>query len=212
VNWAHHAEGEASLAGDPPQVRVWCDALLIAVRRNHGVELDRLDAADGKSVWRSGAAFLDADRVNLANADADADRVYVPLGNTLAALSLKDGKSAWEVELPDARGAGGWVVRAGQKCVIAYPESAIPREPVADVLARLARSFRAEPAPWRLPGLAAGLYDAWVARTVPVLLFDPESGKQMGQFEIAATGPAVTAWFEREVAVVATGDRVVWLR
>jgi hypothetical protein len=212
AKWTHTVEGEASLTGDPPQVRAWGDAFLIAVRRNHGVELHRLDLADGKPVWRSGAAFLDADRVHLANADADADQFYVPVGNTLAAFAFKDGKSAWEVELPDPRGAGGWVVRAGQKCVIVYPEAAIPREPVIDILARMVRSFRTEPAPWRLPGLAAGLYDAWVTRTVPVLLLDPETGKQLGKFEIPATGPAVTAWFEREVAVVATGDRVVWLR
>jgi outer membrane protein assembly factor BamB len=210
--WTHEPVGEASLTGEPPQVRAWADALLIAVRRNHGVELDRLDTADGKSAWRSGAAFLDADRVKLANADADAERVYVPVGNTLAAFHLKDGKSAWEVELPDARGSGGWVVRSGQKCLIAYPEFAVPREPVVDVLDRVAKSFRNEPAFWRLPGLVVGLYDAWVARTVPVLLLDPETGKRLGTFEIPATGPAVTTWFERDLAVVATGDRVVWLR
>jgi hypothetical protein len=211
VEWTHEAEGEASLAGEPPQVRAWGEALLVAVRRNHGVELVRLDPDEGTPAWRD-AAFLDADRVDLANADADAERVYVPAGNTLSAFNLKDGKSAWEAELPDVRGAGGWVVRAGRKCVIAYPEAAVPREPVADVLARLTRSLRAEPAPRRLPGLAAGLYDAWVARTMPVLLFDPETGKPLGQLDIPAAGPAVTAWFDRDAAVVATGDRVVWLR
>jgi hypothetical protein len=163
-------------------------------------------------VWRDGAAFLDADRVCLADADADADQVYVPVGNTLAAFALKDGAGVWEIELPDTRGAGRWVARAGRKCVIVYPEAAIPREPVEQVLARVVRSFRTDPTPWRLPGLAAVLYDAWVTRTAPVFLLDPGTGKQLGKFEIPAVGPAVTAWFEREVAVVATGDRVVWLR
>ena len=167
---------------------------------------------DGKAVWRSGAAFLDADRIELANADADAERVYVPFGNTLAAFTLKDGKSAWEIELQEAHESGGWVVRAGQKCVIVYPEAAIPREPVTNVFDRVVRSFWNEPALWRLPGLASGLYDAWITRTVPVLLLDPETGKRLAKFELPATGPAVTAWFEREVAVVATGSRVVWLR
>ena len=113
VKWTHQQEREASLTGEPPQSRAWDESLIIAVRRNNGVELDRLDPADGKSEWSSGPAFLDADRVNLAHADADADRIYIAAGNVLAAIALKDGKPAWEAELPETHGAGGWVVRAG---------------------------------------------------------------------------------------------------
>jgi hypothetical protein len=76
----------------------------------------------------------------------------------------------------------------------------------------VARALGREPAAGRLPALAAGLYDAWVTRTVPVLLFDPETGRQLAAVEVPAAGPAVTAWFDRDTAVVATGDRVVWLR
>jgi outer membrane protein assembly factor BamB len=212
VKWTHQQERESSLTGEPPQSRAWDEALIIAVRRNNGVELDRLDLADGKSEWSSGPAFLDADRVNLSHADADPDHVYVPAGNVLAAVACKDGKPAWEAELPEAHGAGGWVVRAGRKCVIVYPEFAIPREPVADVLARVVESFRTQPEVSRLPGLAAGLYDAWVARSAPVLLFDPETGKELARFDLPAAGPNVTAWFEGDLAVVASGDRIAWLK
>lgn len=212
VRWTYQDVREASLAGGAPQVRAWGGNLVVAVHRNHGIELDRLELSNGRSAWKGGSAFLDADRVNLANADADADRIYVPAGNTLAAFSLKDGKPAWEAELPDAHGAGGWVVKAGQQCVIAYPEAAIPRESVANVLLRVGRSFRNDPQATRLPALLAGLYDAWVARSVPVLLFDPETGKRLHAFDVPASGPTVTAWFERDLAVVATGDRVVWFR
>ncbi len=213
VVWTHQEERESSLTGEPPQVRAWGASILIALRRNHGVELDRLDMGDGRSAWTSlGPAFLDADRVDLSAADADAERVYVPAGKTLAAFVLKDGKPAWEAELPDTHGVGEWVVKAGRKCVIVYPEAAIPREPVADVFGRLVRSFRSDPEAWRLPALGARLYDAWVARSVPVLLFDPETGKRLAKFDIPAAGPAVTACFVRDVAVVATGDRVCWLK
>jgi hypothetical protein len=212
VQWTHLEDGRASLAGDPPQVRAWGEAILIAVRRNHGVELDRLGIGEGHSEWTAGPAFLDADRVNLAHADTDSERVYVPAGDTLAAFTLKNGKTAWEIKLPASHGAGGWVVKAGRTCVIAYPANALPREPVADVLDRVVRSFRSNPQPARLPALAAGAYDAWVARTVPVLLFDPETGKELARFDVPAAGPAITAYFERDLAVVATGDRVVWFR
>jgi hypothetical protein len=74
------------------------------------------------------------------------------------------------------------------------------------------RSFCSEPQARRLPGLVAGLYDAWVTRTVPVLLLDLETGKQLAKLDIPADGPALTTWFERDLAVVATGNRVCWIR
>src|SRR5262249_38326877 len=107
-----------------------------------------------------------------------ADRAYIAANNRLLALNLDTGKTAWDVELPDSHGSG-WVVRSGKACVIVYPRSAIPAQEIAAVWSRVARSFRREPAGWRLPGLAATLYDAWVKRTVPVLLLDPETGKRI---------------------------------
>jgi len=207
----HQQDSEVSLAGPPPQVRAWGGTILIAVTRNQGVELDRFNMKEGATAWAT-PAFLDATQVRLANADADADRVYLPVQNKVAAFALKDGKSAWEAKLPDTHGAGGWVVKAGSKCIIAYPENAIPRVPMAEVFAQITRSFRAAPQLERLPALAATVYDAWVTRVVPILLLDPETGKELARFDIPASGPAITVWFERDLAVVATGDRVCWLR
>jgi hypothetical protein len=210
--WKHQVDGESSLTGDPPQVAIWPDALLFAVRRNHGVDLDRLDPADGESVWTGGPAFLDANDVTLANADADSVRIIVPQGNSLVAISLETGRTLWQAELPETRNGLGWRVQIGRECVIAYPEAAIPREPVADVLGRLRRSFESEPALWQLPFVLGGAYDAWVARSVPVVLLDPENGRRLVRFDIPARGPAITACFDGDRAVVATGDRVVWFR
>jgi hypothetical protein len=211
VKWAYEVEPDSGLTGEPAQVRAWGDVVLIAVRRNTGVEIDRVNLADGKRVW-SEPVFADADCIDLFAADADADRAYIPAANKLLALTLSNGKTAWEADLPDARGTRGWVVRAGKSCVIAYPAEALPAEPTDAVWERLTRSFRTEPFVWRLPGLAATLYDAWVDRTVPVLLLDPETGKRLGRFDIPARGPSVTAWFDADRAVIATGDRVVWLK
>ncbi|MDB5309808.1 MAG: outer rane biosis protein BamB, partial [Gemmataceae bacterium] len=208
--WVYEADGESSLAGDPPQVRGWEEVVLVAVRRNHGVELDRPDATDGRSMWTGGPVFLDASRVDLGAADADPLRVFVPAGGKLFALALDDGKVVWEAALPDA--AGGWVVRAGRKVIIVYPAEAVPAEPVGGVWDRAVTSFLRCPLGWRLPWLAVALYDAWADRTVPVLLFDPESGKLLKKLTVPARGPGVTAWFEADRAVVATGARVTWLR
>ena len=210
VKWTHEVKDDDGFAGAPPQVRAWGDTVLIATRRNHGVDIECVSAADGTPAWND-PAFADAFRIDLFASDADATRAYVPAENKLLGLTLGTGKTEWTADLPDAHGAG-WVVRAGKSCVIAYPTRAIPHEPTRAVLARLARSFRAEPFVWRLPGLATTLYDAWVDRTVPVLLFDPETGKRVGRYEIPARGPAVAAWFDANTAAFATGDRVVWLK
>ena len=209
VKWGYEAGGESGLAGDPPQVHAWGDAVLVAVRRNTGVELDRVELGDGKSVWAGGPVFLPAARLDLSAADADPQRVYVPAGGKLLAIGLDDGKAAWAADLPAA--GGGWVVRAGRKAVIAYPAEAVAADPPGAALGRAAASFRRAPLPWRLPWLAANVYDSWTDRTVPVLLFDPETGELLKRLTIPARGPGVTAWFAGEVAVVATGDRVVWL-
>jgi hypothetical protein len=211
----YEADGGPSLSGEPPQVRTWGDAVFVSVRRNHGVDLDRIELTDGKSVWPRGPVFLDADRIDLAAADADPQNLYLPVGDKLCAFALEGGKAAWDAELPDTHGAGGWVVRAGRKVVIAYPAAAIPAEPIAAVRDRIADSFARRPLDlrgWRLPALAGTLYDAWVDRVVPVLLFDPETGQLLKELTIPARGPVVTAYFEGDLAVVATGDRVAWLK
>jgi outer membrane protein assembly factor BamB len=213
VRWTYSEENRSSsLTGEPPQIRAWDEVLVIAVRRNFGVELDRLDIDNGKSLWKGGAAFLDTDRLKLCDADADNDRVYLPVGNALVAIDLKSGKTAWEAELPELRGVPGWIVRTGQKCVIAYPRAAIPREPLVQIGSRMLRTLRNEPAMWRLPGLAFGLYDAWMARAFPILMFDLETGRLLGKIEIPATGPTVSVCFDHDRAVIATGDRVCWLK
>ena len=178
VKWTFaEPKRESSLCGEPPQIRVCGDALFIAVRRNYGVELHRLDLDTGKPVWRNGPVFLDVDRVRLDDVDSDADHVYVPAGRTLVAIELATGKTAWEAKLPNTHDASGWVVRAGENGVIAYPHAAIPRENVSVVCKRMVRAFQREPALWRLPGMGLGLCDVWAVRVFPLLTFDPETGR-----------------------------------
>jgi outer membrane protein assembly factor BamB len=211
VKWAFEAERDDGLTGEPAQVWARGDVVLIAVRRNNGVEIERAGASDGKATWSRGPAFADADRIDLTAAVADTERAYVPVANKLLALALATGKTAWEVELPGAS-AAGWVVRAGKSGLLVYPAAALPAEPARAMFDRLARSFAREPYMWRLPALAGTLYDSWAARAAPVLLLDPETGKQLARFDVHARGPALTAYLTAGAAVVATGDRVVWIK
>lgn len=212
AKWSADAGGETSLAGDPPGVRSWGDTLITAVRRDYGVELDRLDPTDGASLWAGDPAFLDADRLDLRHADADRHHLYVPAGNRLVAVRLGDGKPAWSAALPDARGAAGWAVRAAGGAVAVYPLEAIPAEPVAAAGERAVRSWGRFPAGWRLPALAAAVYDTWADRTAPVLLLDPDTGEVGTELAVPARGPGVVARPTADALVVATADRVAWVR
>ncbi|MFO0823388.1 MAG: hypothetical protein U0792_09780 [Gemmataceae bacterium] len=68
-----------------------------------------LDMSDGQSAWKGKTAFLDADGVNLSNADADSERIY---SATCLPPSVRKMEIRVEVS-PNTRGSGGWVVRAG---------------------------------------------------------------------------------------------------
>jgi hypothetical protein len=156
--------------------------------------------------------FIDAERVQLANADVNADSVCLAANNRLFALNADSGKMEWQATLPDAGSRNEWIVRMNRNCVIVYPTRAIAKTAFAGILSRVYRSFRAQPDLLRLPGLAQTLYDAWVECELPVLLFDRESGKRIGGFTIPARGPSVVACWCADTVAFATGDRVVWLK
>ncbi len=101
VEWTFEPEASEGFTGEPAQVRQWNDVLLVAVRRNHGVEIERVNANTGKAKWTEGPAFADADRIDISAADMDDAHAYVPAANKLLAFSLRSGKTAWEADLPD---------------------------------------------------------------------------------------------------------------
>ncbi len=49
-------------------------------------------------------------------------------------------------------------------------------------------------------------------REIPVLIFDPETGKRLAKIKIEARGPTISAVFHGDTAAIATGDRVVWIK
>jgi outer membrane protein assembly factor BamB len=209
--WTHELSGESSLSGEPPQARLLAGRVYVLSRRNHGCELEQLVPQDASPVWTE-PAFLDAGRLDIAALDADADRVYAPAGGKLTALDVGDGSVMWTAALPKLHGAAGWRVRAGPKAVIAYPAEAVPAEPQADVWGRAGRSFARAPLAWRLLPLGETLAETWAERTVPVLLFDPQTGEELKRLTLPARGPQVAARFAGDAAVVLTGAGATWLR
>ncbi len=207
----YSARGSSSLSGTPPQVLVRKSAILVAVTRIYGVEVDlaEFDAEPGD--WHD-PAFFDITHLELANADTDAVRAYLPAGDALHALKLRDGSLAWKAELPKTYGSAEWVARVGQNGVIVFPTAALPNVDVHETWERTMRSCLRHPFGARLPASAVGIYDAWLTRSVPVLLLEARTGKLMNRYDICSSGPLLNTWFEGDLAVVATSDGITRLK
>ena len=80
------------------------------------------------------------------------------------------------------------------------------------MFARVLRSFRGWPAARRVVGLSFTLYEGWAARTVPVLVLDPDRGRELRRFDLPAVGPFATVTFNPGAGMtVVTGTKVYTL-
>lgn len=210
--WVFQPGRPASLAGELPQVRTMAGFLAVAVRRNLGTDLHRVHLR-GSPGWGYRAAFIPGDGFDLGRTDADAEHLYCPVDRKLTALRLDDGREAWSVPLPAAHGSADWIARAAAGAVLVYPTVPIPEEPVGTIAARVGRSFAAWPAANRVAGLSRTLYEGWAARTVPVLVLDPDTGRERRRFDLPAEGPFVAVSFTPGAGMtVVTGTRVYTLK
>jgi hypothetical protein len=61
----------------------------------------------------------------------------------------------------------------------------------------------------RVAGLSHTLYEGWAARTVPVIVFDQATGKELRRFDLPALGPlALVAFTPGAGMTVVTGTRI----
>ena len=219
VGWTFDAEAEASWTGRPPVARWLNGSVLTIAYRNYGVEVNRL-RADRAVLWQprgrsGGPVLLPEPDLEPWAADADEEYVYLPAGGRLTAVVWRTGRPAWAADLAGLVGPGAegtaWAVRAGRRAVFAYPTAAVPFDPPADVAVRAAARFLGAPLAGRLPAAAAGVYDAWASRSVPVLVFDPATGEALQRLDLPAAGPAVGVHLGPDAAVVATAGAVYWL-
>jgi len=209
--WRFDPTRPASWTGTPPAFRTFGDDLLVAVSRNYGCEVQRV-AEDRKSGMWSAPRLIPTGSLDLSAADADPDRFYLPTTGSLFALNRRTGREEWRADLPPLPEGSGWRVLAGRRAVIATPRTAVPADDLGAAAERSLRRMTEFPSPLRLLGGAVALFDACVTHTLPVLLFDPDSGRLDQRIDLPATGPTAVVCLHAETATVATTGRLVWLK
>jgi hypothetical protein len=123
-------------------------------------------------------------------------------------LRMTDGRTMWVADLFAT--VGGWRAYAGRRAVVAIPTRPVSADPPSP--GRAAVSYALAPGVWRVPSLAAALYDGWAARTVPVIVLDPETGRVRRRLDLPAVGPALGVHLGLDHAVVATAGKAYWLQ
>jgi hypothetical protein len=210
--WHYDAGRPASLMGTAPVIWSAGDTIFVGITRNIGMELDQLRATDGAQLWRNGPSFLPTMSINPAATAWDDQRLYIPCASQLIALRLDTGQVAWQVALSDNDVSNEWTVHCANNVIFAIPTTAIPEEPLAMVVKQIAWSFARRPIIQRLPGLVKTLYDAWIERTVPVLVFDPITGRQLQRVDLSACGPVLSAHLSTDGLAVQTGKTLYLLK
>jgi outer membrane protein assembly factor BamB len=187
--WSHTLPRPDSLTGEPPLVVGGAGAVFVAVPRNDGFWLRRLDPGTGRPVWGEEVP-LGPDPIDPGGFAADGGAVYYTSRNVVTALALDEGRPLWEEGLPGP--AGAWRLRLAGKALLAWPAEA-----------RRAK-FHSR---WLAASLELGVTlppEDRPGRGVPVLLLDPQSGRPVQRLNFVpplpraqgrlALGEELTAW------------------
>ncbi len=207
--WTHKIENPTTLNGQPPQLLTDGQNLLLAVGRNYGYELDRLDLDTGERRWKS-PAILRREPFDLARGALDRGAVYFVAGDVLEAVSLADGKRLWDRPLTAAD--AGWQVVAAKNALLVHPLKA---QPEFDELAMWRRcvlldfpSLVPTLAPFALGRAATGTAIRIRQEQVPcrfsLLICDPRDGQLIQRSNFAGRGTAASVSVSPQGIVVVT--------
>ncbi|MBY0526093.1 MAG: PQQ-binding-like beta-propeller repeat protein [Gemmataceae bacterium] len=210
--WRHALDRVHSLTGEPAQVVVCEECVLLLVPRNYGCELERLDLRNGVSRWTT----LLPGSINaqgLSPAALDATAVYLSAGNTLLAIGLADGKRIWQQSLSprDTR----WHVVLTRQGLLAHPLHAFTDLEPALLMRRslpaspgaLLPTLAPLPLPSALPLILARARMEQSSSSFPVHCCDPRDGRPIQRLNFTASGTSASlAVFQRSAVVVTNGQ------
>jgi outer membrane protein assembly factor BamB len=205
-HWSYEAGGEASLSGIPPQACLLGNALMIAVHRNYGIEIQRLDPNTGRALWGK-PYVLNVQQFDWTSSCIDRTSLFIPSDNGVAALELGTGSQIWKAEQPQ----WGFAPKAvrGRHALFIYSTQPTPVESLDEVSQRVARRFFEQPRLERAVGMAGTLAEASLNWRISITAFDPANGQPEGFQEIPC-GPGATVEFQGDKLVVRSPGTVSW--
>lgn len=186
--WTYKLPGIGSLAGQLPEVRLLGGDLLVGVVRNHGYEIDKLDAGFAKSVWTS-PTIIPGETLSLHDIALGEQSFHLLTEDALCAYSNQTGERLWRKPLDLSLGSDWWVRRMKDSLILC------PRRSVGEDLKSLwgreaQRLMWGQLAIPRWVELVKKSYDGWRGRRAALILVDAETGSLLQRLNLdAPRGP-----------------------
>jgi outer membrane protein assembly factor BamB len=176
VAWVYELPRRPSLTGEPPVLLGTRGALLVAVPRNDGYWLQRLDPASGRALWDD-EVLLGPDRIDPGSVAVDRESVYYSSRNLVTARALDGGGRAWtaDAELPGP--VGRWQLRRLGSALLVWPGEA-RRVKFHSHWLTASLEYAVTFSPEGGPG-----------RGIPLLVLDPRSGAACQQLNFVPPVP-----------------------
>jgi len=176
-HWNYDAGSESSLSGTPPQCVLFGQAFLVAIHRNYGLEIQRLDPNSGRALWRK-PAVLNAVNFDWLVAAADRKAIFLPVSGKVIAFDLSTGRELWAA---DTGMQESYAVR-GRHSVFVYSMNSCLE--LGITFERIAERFFKTPNVESVFGYAGTVVDAAGNRPIRIAVFNPETGRPEGHQEI----------------------------
>jgi outer membrane protein assembly factor BamB len=175
--WEFTRPGATTLTGELPQAVGGSQDLLAVVSTNLGYEVQRLDPASGRPLWKEPLLLLDLRLDARAWACKDGVLFRAGAGDRLSAHSLADGGRLWEQPLP--RRHGRWRVR--------HLGGAIWVSPIEGPALQIQFRWLTASLQWKLFRPPRGALEL----VMPVFAYDPATGRPLQQLGFVSGPPFV---------------------
>jgi outer membrane protein assembly factor BamB len=173
--WTYSIPRFGSFAGKLPEVRRIGRDLLLGVHRNHGTEIDRIDAEAGVSLWSS-PTLIPGETTSLADLAVQENRFHLTTENALCCFAGSTGHRLWRKPLDLSHGKK-WRVFSLDQGLLLAPQ-------FADRL-RIVLPSLVELSPWLWVEAGRNSYHAWKDRTASLLLVEEQNGELLQRIPLA---------------------------
>jgi len=212
--WTHTIPGESSLTGACPRIRRFGNHLLMAVERNHGIELDCLNIETGKRTWPRPLGFV-GQAVQLDAAVMWEENVVLPIGSQITALRFDGGRQVWATVPPGYAPGRKFRLASTRSGILVFSDREHSHGFIFEhqIINRLPSSLGwGKQLAFRLLHDVTAGYHKWTEHEFAVVVLHPRDGQPMQRLRFAGGGGTATCRVGTAHAVVAFGGQLWGLK